>query len=374
MIRNKDLKIERLQELLNDVTSRKPVQQAIVAVESGDQTFRWVGVRGAQVREETPFFIASIDKLYNAVLLMILYEKEELKLEDPITAYLPDTITRGLHRLNGVDYSDNITIRHLLSHSSGLPDWLEDYPRKGTSLMERIIAEGDRSFTLEEVASLVRDQLAPHFPPQDLTAKRQKVRYSDINFILLIAIIEAVTGQPLHQVHKLLLYEPLNLRHTYFSGFSEPMEAASDSMPLYANGKPLDVPLIIQSVRGVNSTAMDTLSFLRRFARNEIFEKPETRALMLERWNRFGFPTDRAALRSPSWPIEYGLGIMRFQLPRLFTPFQPMPAVLGHSGSTGCWLFWCPDMDLFLAGCVNEVAAGTVPYRVMPKILKILSS
>jgi hypothetical protein len=54
MTQHKDMKIKRLQELLDDLVSRKPVQQAIVAVENGDQSFRWVGARGSQIHEETP--------------------------------------------------------------------------------------------------------------------------------------------------------------------------------------------------------------------------------------------------------------------------------------------------------------------------------
>jgi CubicO group peptidase (beta-lactamase class C family) len=126
---------------------------------------------------------------------MMLHEGGKLNIEDPIAAYLPDAITRGLHRLGGVDYSEKITIRHLLSHSSGLPDWLEDSPKNGVSLIERMLTEGDMTFMLEDAVSHVRDQLTPHFPPQDLAARRQKVRYSDTNFVLLVAIIEAVTGR-----------------------------------------------------------------------------------------------------------------------------------------------------------------------------------
>lgn len=87
----------------------------------------------------------------------------------------------------------------------------------------------------------------------------------------------------------------------------------------------------------------------------------------------FGVPLDRAALRAPGWPIEYGLAIKRFRLPRVFNAFQRMPAVVGHTGSTRTWLFHCPERDLYLAGAVNEVTAGAVPYRVVPRALRLLA-
>jgi len=166
---------------------------------------------------DTPFFIASIDKLFNATVAMKLWESGRLDLDATITTYLPRSLSRGIHRLDGVDYSDRLTVRHLLSHTSGLADWLEDRPRGGGSLVDRVLHDGDVALSFDDVATLVRDQLTPHFPPQDLSTTRQTIRYSDTNYMLLVAIIEAVSGQPLHQMHEQLLWRPLRLRHTFFS-------------------------------------------------------------------------------------------------------------------------------------------------------------
>lgn len=380
MTYNTDEITNRLQELLHGLALRPPIQQAIIAIESGDQSFRWTGAtgemdsNGTQVSDGTPFFIASIDKLYNATIAMMLSEAGQIDLDDPISTYLPSTVTRGLHQMGGVDQSERITVKHLLSHTSGLADWLEDYPKDGPSIFNRVLHEGDMALTIEDLATVVRDQLAPHFPPQDSSGIHPKVRYSDTNFMLLIAIIEAVTGQPLHQVHEQLLYKPLNLRNTYFPGLSQPLDSTPEPMALRADGRPIHIPLLMSSIRGIYSTTADTLTFLRRLVRNEIFQDPDTLTLMQKNWNRFGFPLDRAALRSPGWPVEYGLGIMRFRLPRVLTPVHPMKSVFGHTGSTGCWLFWCPEWDMLLSGSVDETTAGAVPYRIVPRILNILRS
>jgi len=180
-----------------------------------------VTVSGVPIVEDTPFFIASIDKLYNATIMMMLSEAGLLDVDEPIGAYLPPTLTHGLHRYRGLDLSEKITVRHLLTHTSGLADWLEDHPKGRPSLIERILKAGDRRLTMEELAAHVRDHLVPHFPPQALAGKRPKTRYSDTNFMLVIAVIEAVTGQPLHEVHRKMLYEPLGLSKTYFLRTSE---------------------------------------------------------------------------------------------------------------------------------------------------------
>lgn len=369
--------MDRLQKQLDNLASQKTIKQAIMAVESGDQSFCWSGAAGEtsqggmRVSTDMPFFIASIDKLYNAVIVFLLSEQDKLNLNDPISAYLPSYLTRGFHTLNGTDYSGKLTVRHLLSHTSGLADWLEDAPKYGQSLAQQVLKQGDRALTFEEIAEVVRG-LKPHFLPQDFSSSRVKVRYSDTNFILIIALIEAVCGLPLHQVHADMLYTPLGLRHTYFPGFSQPLDPTPAPVPLRADGRVIEIPGLIASFRGINSTAGDTIAFLRKLARNEVFQKEETFACMQANWNRFNFPMDHAALRSPGWPIEYGLGLMRFQLPRIFTSLKLLPTVIGHTGSTGCWLFWCPKMDMFFSGTVNEVSAGAVPYRVVPKVLRIL--
>ena len=371
---------QRLQTLLQDLLSQSRIKQAIIALETGDGVFRWIGAAGeanpdgTSMTANTPFFIASIDKLFNAIIVMKLSERGQLDLDSSISAYLPREFTAGLHRMGGVDYSDQITIRHLLGHTSGIPDWLEGRPKRGRSFVDRVLDDGDVALDFNDIVSIVREQLKPHFPPQDFSAKRQKVRYSDTNFILLVAIIEAVTGSQLHEVHEELLFRPLDMRYTYFPGHSSPLDPTPEATVLRFEGRPLEIPLFIRSIGGIYSTADDTLAFLRSVVRGEIFQNPATLATMLQHWNRFGFPLDRAALRAPGWPIEYGLGIMRFRLPRLFTSLRRLPPVIGHTGSTGCWLFYCKEWDMFLTGSVDEVTAGAAPYRTVPKILQIFRS
>ena len=114
--------------------------------------------------------------------------------------------------------------------------------------MEQIAEEEDRLIGIEEALEYVRNKLIPHFPPQPLESKRKKVRYSDTNFQLLIAILERQTGKPLPLVFDELLYRPLGLRHTF-----HPEQLSADDMPkpatVWAGDKPLNVPLLIQSSR-----------------------------------------------------------------------------------------------------------------------------
>lgn len=378
LARAADTLVRRLQSLLNRLVARKDLAHAILGIENRDRSFRWIGAAGAAnpdgtpMRPETPFFIASIDKLYTATVILQLHEQGLVRIDEPMAAYLPLSLMGGVHRLNGVDHTERITIRHLLGHTSGLPDHLEDSPKGGQSLVERLVTEGDFSWTIAETLATVRDRLTPHFPPQPITAPRPKVRYSDTNYVLLIAIIEAVTRQPLHAAWTERIFKPLDLRQTFVLGHTVPAEPTLPPATLWAGRVPLDIPLALRALSSIYSTADDMLRGLRGLLGGRLFEKPETVDLMSRRWNRFGLPLDRAALRAPNWPIEYGLGMMRFRLPRIFTPFRRVPGVVGHTGSTGSWLFYCAELDVYLSGTVDQVTAGAVPYRVVPNALRAL--
>jgi D-alanyl-D-alanine carboxypeptidase len=370
----------RLDALLSRLVARRHIFHAAAAVESGDRTFRWTGAGGdAQaggppMQAHTPFFIASVDKLFTATVVMRFVEQGRLRLDEPLRSYLPRAIVDGLHTFRGADHSDRITLRHLLAHTSGLPDYLEDRPRGGRSLVDELADDGDQGWSLEEMAARVRERLRPHFPPQPADAPRVKARYSDTNYRLLDATLQQVDGRPAHEVFARELFGPLDMRHTWVAGGPGPSAPAARPATLWFGVQPLEIPRAMASFGGVFSTTRDTLRFLRALVGGGLFADPRTLAVMQARWNRFGLPLDAAALRSPNWPIEYGLGLMRFRLPRWLTPFGAVPPLVGHSGSTGSWLFHCPELDVLLAGTVDQATAGAVPYRFLPKVLRVLQS
>jgi D-alanyl-D-alanine carboxypeptidase len=128
-------------------------------------------------------------------------------------------------------------------------------------------------------------------------------------------------------------------------------------------------PLAMQSIGDLYGTVDDVLRFGRRLFGGEVFDRPETAELMWRRFHRFGLPTGMASLRAPSWPIEYGLGMMRFELSRLLAGGQRLPGLIGHTGSTGSWLWYCPELSLLIAGTVDQTRSATAPFRVVPRSL-----
>jgi len=367
----------QLQLVLGWLLRKRGVKHAVFAVESGDGSFRWAGAGGTadgtsrQMTTDTPYFIASVTKLHIATVILRLVERGLVRMENSFGAYLPPEVSGRLHVLDGVDRSDEITVRHLLAHASGLADYLEDKPKTGLRVSDRLLSEGDREVPLVEAARIVREELTPHFPPQDLgPGSRPRVRYSDTNFRLLMGIVESVLDCRWHTAVRRELLEPLGLRHTWAPG-GEPIEATIESAKLWAGTDPFECPRLLESLGDLYSTVADQIAFLRALMSGSAFGDPTTAKLMNARWHAFGF--DPTTPRLPGWPIEYGLGMMRFALPRWYTPFKPLPPVVGHTGSTGCWLFYCPEIDLYSCGGVDQITAGAVPFRAVPRVLKAVS-
>jgi D-alanyl-D-alanine carboxypeptidase len=102
--------------------------------------------------------------------------------------------------------------------------------------------------------------------------------------------------------------------------------------------------------------------------RGHLFDDPSTARLMSEHFNPLAFSLNLRPV-GPGWPIEYGLGMVRFRMPRLFTGFRQAPTILGHTGVTGSWLFHVPDLDLILSGTVDQVMGAPVPYRFVPRLV-----
>jgi D-alanyl-D-alanine carboxypeptidase len=356
---------EQLQALVDRLASRKKIPHAILGVERGDGSLRWIGAAGiarsdgTPMRPETPYMLASVTKLHIGTTILLLHERGSVDLDASITEYLGDRV-RGLHRIDGVDRTAEITVRHLLSHTSGLPDFLEDKPKGGRSMYHEIEDGVDRSWTFDDVIEIARDMPA-RFPPQDLSAARQKARYSDTGFQLLLMIIEAVEGERFYRVFEDRLFRPLGLQHTWLPGHSEPLDPPGhEPAEVWAKGRAVDIPKAMASFNDLMGTADDTLRFLRAIVRGEVFEDPATYRLMHERWNRIFYP------------MRYGLATMRYPIPAVFGPGRRAVSLVGHSGSTGSWLFHCPELDLLITGTVDETSARAVPFRFLPKVLRVL--
>jgi serine-type D-Ala-D-Ala carboxypeptidase len=137
---------------------------------------------------DTIYDLASLTKpLITGLLFARRIERGEVTLESSVSHYLPE-----------FDRTDkqSITVRQLLTHSSGLPAWRPLY----------ILAKGDRERTLGEIA-----RLELGYQPG------ARVVYSDMGFITLGFLLERLAGKPIAELAKEELFQPLKLNRTFFN-------------------------------------------------------------------------------------------------------------------------------------------------------------
>ncbi|MFJ8145691.1 serine hydrolase [Streptomyces sp. NPDC096048] len=302
---------------------------------------------------DTVFDLASISKLFTSILAVQQLERGALELEAPVASYLP-----GFGRAGKQD----MTVRQLLTHTSGFRAWIPLY----------------KAPTYEEKVRLVYDE-------EPVSTPGTAYLYSDLNMISLQLVLEKVTGRALDVLLRDEITAPLGLDRTRYNPPASwrPRIAATEDARLPWSG--LDRGLVWGEVHdenafslggvaghaGVFSCAWD-LAVLGRtllnggsYGRARIL-RPESVELMFTDFNT-DFPGD-----------EHGLGFELYQ--HWYMGAMATPRTAGHTGFTGTSLVLDPTTDSFLvvlgnsvhpvrgwrSGSAPRVAAGTHMARAVP--------
>lgn len=320
------------------------VEVALGVVEGERFTHAGAGEwNGVQVGPDTPFLIASTSKLLVTAMVFQLAAEGRLGLDDPVARFFPGELD-GLHVLRGEDHTDRITLRHLLTHTSGLPDYFEGRRGDGTVFAQELFAGRDRAFGLADVLRWVRDDMRPAFAP----GAGRRALYSDTNFYLLTEVVARATQESVHAALASRVTGPLGLTRTAF--YAPGME----TLPLRSGPTVLEIPLALASMPG-DGGAVSTLAELATFARAFFDGTLFPRAMLdeLTPWRRVFFP------------LQAGTGVLRFASPRWLPPFRTDLDFVGHSGITGTVAFACPARGRIVVGTVNQLQGRARPYRMM---------
>jgi CubicO group peptidase (beta-lactamase class C family) len=138
---------------------------------------------------ESAFQLASVSKQFTSVAIMILHDQGRLDFNDPIRKYFP-----------ALPYSD-VTIRHLLGHRSGIPDYMNFAGRYWKNKNEYLTNSG-----------LVQMLIARH-PRLEFTPDR-RYKYSNTGYALLASIVEHVSGLSFDDFMQQQVFSPLGMNNT----------------------------------------------------------------------------------------------------------------------------------------------------------------
>jgi len=337
----------KLQKILDQAIDNKKVFGVSFAVKK--DSIVWQGASG-NLSTEQPYFIASTTKLFTTALILQLRSEGKLSLDDKISQYLDPSIIQGLHIYKGTDYSEILTVKHLLAHTSGLPDYFQDKGANGKSLEKEIMSGNDQFWTFEQAIEKTK-KLKPLFAPDT----KGKAHYSDANFQLLGKIIENITHQSYSENCQKRIIEPLGMSKTYL--YQDPADKTPAAF--YYKSQELNIPKAMTSFGadgGIVSTSADMLVFIEAFFTGKLF--PKTYINELKVWNKIFSP------------LQSGIGIHLFKLPA----FLGMPALIGHSGLSGALAYYDEKNEIYVVGTVNQVAYPAKSFTLATKLIQSLLS
>ena len=342
-----------LERTVQAMRSNRSVHGAILCVENGSGSLGFCGAAGNLAAGDR-YFIASVTKLYVCAVILQLREEGRLSLDDRISVHLPAELIRGLHVTDGVDRTGEITVRHLVSNTSGITDYFFGKGPDGVRPSTALFGGRDEPWPIERIVERVRT-----LPPRFLPGQPGRVHYSDTNYELLGSIIETVTGSTVAEVFNERIFAPLGLGDTY--AFTDP--ADTTPAPMYYRDKPVHVPRYIASITaegGIVSTAVEVMTFLKAFFAGRFF--PASTIDELKQWNRIWFPGQ----------FDFGIGLENQRIPWLLSPGRPIGELLGFWGQSGAFAFHNPARDLYFTGTVNQLSGfgHSAAVRAMVRIMK----
>ncbi len=297
----------------------------------------WAGASGFAKKETKTSmnichlqYLQSVSKTYMAVLIMKLHEEGKINFDEPITRYLPIKYSRSIKNAN------NITVRMLLNHTSGIAEYINDPEYTGATMLNPYTVLKIDDF----VASLSDEE--EQFPPGS------KYRYTNTNYMLLALIGDAITGNHAKYMRQ-KMFQPLQLNNSFYRGDKGYLKypALTDSYwDLLNVGRPANIsPLQKSNVAsmigddGIVSTPIDAVKFFKGLMEGKLVK--DTSLAIMKQWVN----------RDDGTPA-YGMGLSYIDIQGI--------VAYGHGGGgigAGCLLLYIPVKKLYVFLALNS---GTV--------------
>lgn len=288
--------IERIDADVRAILARTNTPSAAIAVvRDGNVVYRKAyGYRDVERRlpaeADTFYEIGSITKQFTAAAILTLQEAGKLRIDDKLSKYLPDA-----------PHADEVTLRQLLSHTSGLPEYFVDGPET-----ERVAT---KPVTFDELLARVAGKPLDFSPGSRMT-------YNNTGYILLGRVIEVVSRQSYRDYVRKHLIEPAGMAHTHT--VAEEAGLSNMAIGYRHNGSALErAPTIHESFGWSAGNLVSTLDDL-------------------EKWNRAlagGRIVSAASYAEMTTPVAITQGSSDYGLGLFVDSVHDQPRI-GHTGGT----------------------------------------
>jgi len=298
----------------------------------------------ANLEQEKPLtpehlhYLQSVSKTYMAVVILQLYEQGRIYLDDPIRDYLD---FEWLHSIAG---SEKITVKMLLNHTSGLPEYNTD-----PLLVSRIIQDPGTVLSVLEMVSYIGGKPLEFEPGK-------RYQYRNTNYALLSLIADKVTGDHIAYMEK-AIFKKIGLNASYYlsrDNYLKEFNLVDSYWDVLLEGIPVNISKLqranVASMKGDDglvASTTDAVLFLKALVNGKLLH-PKTLELMQE-W-----------VLNEEGEKKYGLGVTYYDLDVTYG--------IGHSGGgigAGCVLLYLPELDtiVFIATNFNTMMESPIRKR-----------
>jgi D-alanyl-D-alanine carboxypeptidase len=286
-----------------------------------------------------------------AVVILKLHEEGRLQLDAPITKYLPLKYAQQIRNAN------NITVRMLLNHESGIPEY-SDNP----GYISYLLLHPGLVFPIEDALKFISTE-EQQFSPGT------KYKYTNTNYLLLAMIADAITGDHASYMNR-IIFQKLSLKNTFYrssSGYLKYPNLVNSYWDILHTKNPANISTIqnanvatMKGDDGIVCTPEDAVKFLKGLMEGKLLQ--DSSLALMQQWvnNEEGKPT-------------YGMGLFRFAEGDIIG--------YGHGGGgigAGCLLIYIPAKKVYIFMATNigvlfddgpAIKAGEMRNEILAAIL-----